>query len=147
MNTLLNRKLHAIASGIAPGESHEFLKQSAVERFGIQYAEMTEMQMRDLLFHLQGIKNRMRGNIYRALNGAEGSPITEAQISQAKQFQRLLGWSTHSFETMIKNRYNEHSLDTMPSWKAVRLVAYLEKRWHQKQKKANADTQREREKA
>ncbi len=135
MDQRTNRKLHALAGGIAPGEAHEFLKSTARERFGIEYGDLTAAQMRDLAFHLSNIKKRMREGIYRALNGAEGSPITEAQISQAKQFKKLLGWPQYSMDALIKNRYGENSLETMPSWKAVRLVKYLGQRLHSKKKK------------
>ncbi|NUN68855.1 MAG: hypothetical protein HUU02_03995 [Bacteroidetes bacterium] len=135
MDQVINRKLHAIAGGIAPGEAHEFLKNAAMEKFGVQYRDLSSSQCRTLMFHLREVKERLRNGIYQALNGAEGSPISEAQISQARTFQKLLGWSDHYLWKMINDRYNETSLEAMPKWKAVRLVAYLEKRWHTKQKK------------
>lgn len=135
MDQIINRKLHAIAGSIAPGEAHEFLKGTAKEKFGVEYKDLTSTQCRALAIHLQEVKDRLRTGIYKALHGAEGEPITEAQISQVRQYQRLLGWKDHSLWSMINSRYNETSLEAMPKWKAVRLVAYLQKRWHSKQKK------------
>jgi len=139
MDQLTNRKLHAIAGGIAPGEAHEFLKNAAKEKFGVEYRDLSSMQCRTLMFHLREVKERLRTGIYKALNGAEGSPISEAQISQVRTFQKLLGWSDHYIWKMINDRYNETSLEAMPKWKAVRLVAYLQKRWHTKSKKVQVE--------
>lgn len=135
INPMLNRKLHALAGGIAPGQAKEFLKTTAKERFGVEYRDLTPAQCRELVFHLRTLKDRVRKQIYHALHGAETEPISAEQIAKVKEFQRLLGWQNYSMETLIKNRYGEHALDTMPRWKAVRLVAYLEKRWHNKQRK------------
>ena len=140
MDPKINRKLHALASGIAPGEAHEFLKSTARERFGEEYRTLSDLQCRDLARHLHEVKERLRTGIYQALHGAEGSPISEQQISQAKQYQKLLGWSDHYLWKMINDRYGETSLEAMPKWKAVRLVAYLQKRWHTKQKKVNQES-------
>lgn len=135
MEPRTNKKLHAIASGIAPGEAHAFLKSTAVERYGVEYKDLADQQVRDLVLHLREIRTRVRTNIYRAVNGAEGSPITEAQISQAKQYQKLLGWENYSFEALIKNRYQENSLEIMPSYKAVRLIIYLIQRLESKRRR------------
>lgn len=134
INPTLNRKLHALASGIAPGEAHEFLRQQARQRYGCGYKELNELQCRELVSELRTIKNRMRRNIYQALNGAETEVCSEEQIAQARQFQRLLGWEDYAFNALIKNRYGEQTLELMPKWKAFRLIAYLQKRWRAKQK-------------
>ena len=135
MDSNLNRKLHALAAGIAPGEAHEFLKSAAREGYSAEYRDLSNSQCADLARHLREVKERMRTGIYRALHGAEGSPISEEQISIARQYQKLLGWSDQYLWQMINDRYGETSLEAMPKWKGVRLVAYLQKRWHTKQKK------------
>ncbi|KAB2967541.1 hypothetical protein [Zoogloea sp.] len=140
MDPKINRKLHALASGIAPGEAHEFLKETARERFGAEYRTLSMQQCSELSRHLREVKERLRTGIYQALHGAEGSPISEQQISQAKQYQKLLGWSDHYLWKMINDRYGETSLEAMPKWKAVRLVAYLQKRWHTKHKRTNQES-------
>jgi hypothetical protein len=137
MDQIINRKLHAIAGSIAPGEAHEFLKTTAKEKFGVEYRDLTEVQCRALSTHLREVKDRLRTGIFKALHGAEGVPITEEQIGQVRTYQKLLGWKEHSLWTMINNRYGETSLEAMPKWKAVRLVAYLQKRWHSKKSKDN----------
>lgn len=135
MDPLTNRKLHALANAVAPGEAHEFLRSAAAEKFGVSYKDLTSTQCQALSMHLRDIRRNVRTNIYKALHGAEGEPITDAQISQTIQFQKLLGWSDHYLWKMVNDRYNETSLEAMPKWKAVRLVAYMQKRWHTKMNK------------
>jgi hypothetical protein len=140
MDSKANRKLHALAGGIAPGEAHEFLKSAARERYSVEYRDLSDAQCVDLVRHLREVKERLRTGIYRALNGAEGSPISEEQISQARHYRHLLGWSEQYLWQLINNRYGETSLEAMPKWKGVRLVAYLQKRWHTKQKRQHQES-------
>ncbi len=135
MEPKLNRKLHALANGIAPGQAHDFLKREAEEQFKVGYGELTEAQARQLALRLRAVKERVRTEIFRALNGAEGSPISEEHLSQIRQYRKLLGWSDGYFTEMVRARYGEQSLETLPRWKGVRLVLYLQKRWHQKKLK------------
>jgi hypothetical protein len=143
INAQLNRKLHALAGGISPGEAHKFLKEISVERYSAEYSNLTESQVRDLVIHLRQIKDKVRTNIYRALNGAEGSPITEEQISKVREYKKLLGWSEDYMWKLINNRYGETSLESMPSWKAFRLVGLMQKRWHSKKKQSTISSENE----
>ncbi len=135
MDPITNRKLHALAAGVAPGAAHDFLKTTAAEKFGVDYKDLTTSQCQALATHLHDVRRNIRVGIFKALHGAEGEPITDAQLSQARQYQKLLGWSDHYLWKMVNDRYNETSLEAMPKWKAVRLVAYLQKRWHTKNRK------------
>jgi len=131
-----NKTLHAIAGSIAPGKAHELLKEIAFQKFGVKsLSDVTEAQARVMSEELRATKERMRQGIHKALTNGEGQLITEAQIGYVRKLQGLLGWSDHSLWTMINNRYQETSLEAMPKFKALRLIAIMQQRWRSKQKK------------
>lgn len=136
MEPRTNKKLHAIAGSIAPGKAHELLKEIAFQKFGVKsLSDVSEQQGRVLSDELRATKERFRQSIHNALTNGEGELISEAQIGYARKLQGLLGWSDHSLWTMINNRYQETSLEAMPKFKALRLIAIMEQRWRSKQKK------------
>ncbi|GEM_PF-6388491 len=128
-----NRALHALANQVLPDaeEAHQLLRDLAGEKFGIgSTKDLTETQARALVVHLKEIKERMRRDIFKALNNGEGEPASEEQIHYVRQLRAMLGWSDEYLWTLINNRYQETSLEAMPKWKAVRLIAMMQKRWH-----------------
>ena len=136
MEPRTNKTLHAIAGSIAPGKAHELLKEIAFQKFGVKsLSDVTEAQARVMSEELRATKERMRQGIHKALTNGEGQLITEAQIGYVRKLQGLLGWSDHSLWTMINNRYQETSLEAMPKFKALRLIAIMQQRWRSKQKK------------
>lgn len=136
MDPKTNKKLHAIAGSIAPGKAHELLKEIAFQKFEVKsLSDVSEQQARILSDELRATKERLRQGIHKALTNGEGDLISEAQIGYVRKLQGLLGWSNHSLWTMINNRYQETSLEAMPKFKALRLVAIMQQRWRSKQKK------------
>ena len=139
MEPRTNKTLHALAGSIAPGKAHELLKEIAFQKFGVKsLSDVTEPQARIMSEELRATKERMRQGIHKALTNGEGELISEAQIGYVRKLQGLLGWSDHSLWTMINNRYQETSLEAMPKFKALRLIAIMQQRWRSKQKKQQA---------
>lgn len=140
MNAALNRKIHAIAGGIAPSsaEAHELVKSAAREQLSKEYRDLADAELAFLVKHLQSVKDRMRKSIYNALGNGMGEPISEAQLRYVREMRKILGWSDQYMDHLLKQRYDETSIETMPMWKAVRLVAMMQQRVHSK--KAQQET-------
>jgi hypothetical protein len=130
VNAALNRKIHAIAGGIAPSskEAHELVSSTAREQVGKEYRDCSDAELAFLAKYLQAVKDRMRKSIYHALGNGMVEPISDAQIRYVREMRSTLGWSDRYFDVLLRQRYDEGSLETMPMWKAVRLVAMLQRR-------------------
>ncbi len=61
--------------------------------------------------------------------------ITKSQIDYIKELQGLLGWHDRYMDKLIAVRYDENYLDTMPNWKANRLIKLMQSRWYSKKRK------------
>ena len=62
--------------------------------------------------------------------------ITQRQMDYIKELQGYLGWHDRYTEKLIRVRYDENYLDTMPAWKANRLIKMMQGRWHSKKNRA-----------
>ncbi len=135
MTPLTNRKLHALAGKINKADAHDILKEAAFQLFQKQsLGELTEKEAAEIVRYLNATINT---TMKKALPEENGEPlITITQLRYARDLQTMLGWSSAYLETMIAQRYQEDSLESMPEWKAVRLIAEIQKRWHSKKKQA-----------
>lgn len=135
MNPQTNRRLHALAGRISKTHAHDILKETAFQVYGkTSLGDVTETEARDIAKQLTAAVEEARKKAFTKTNGVP--PITEAQLGYARRLQKHLAWSGEYLNTMIAQRYQEEGLESMPEWKAVRLIAEMRKRWMSKKKQA-----------
>jgi hypothetical protein len=136
MNFKLNRLLHALAGKlVTPQHAHEYLRDLAKTRYKKEsIKDLNDDEAKDLATHLRKEYPRMRQEMFGILHQGE-QLITHEQIAYALDLQHKLGWSDKYLTKLLRNRYDEESLDLMPDWKAVRLIALLKRRWESKRLK------------
>lgn len=141
MNAKNNRILHALAGELVTQDyAHQYLKVMAGELFNRQSTkDLTDAEANKIAEKLRKEINSQRLGLYNARN--EGIEIiTVKQVIIAKQLQRELGWSDEYMHKLLQQRYVEDRIETMPSWKAIRLINYLieRKRKNKKEERKNA---------
>ncbi len=79
---------------------------------------------------------------YKMKDDSPAGRITKRQMDYIKELQGLLGWHDRYMEKLIRVRYDENYLDTMPAWKANRLIKMMQARWHSKKQKSEVRSQK-----
>lgn len=133
----LNRKLHFLASRLVDNP-HDFLHDLAVRLFGVksmkELSEEDGYKMLEILTYDWGYKNLLSGDdaIYDAkrilYNDKDEMFITERQKEKINELIKELGWSEEYLDLLVKRRYQELNWETMPRYKAFKLISYLIKR-------------------
>lgn len=164
MKPSLNRQLHGLASEIVGREeAHDYLHKLALDMGAEGLSLLSDNEARMLIARLQGerakvnqvLRNAVAITDPRAERSAQSaddaaaaqfayslkddSPkgrITQRQMDYIKELQGYLGWHDRYMEKLIRVRYDENYLDTMPAWKANRLIKMMQGRWHSKKNRA-----------
>ncbi len=167
MKARLNRQLPGLASEIVGREeAHDYLHQLVVDMYQVEgLSLLSDNEARMLIARLQGERAKVNQVLARAValtesqtskvksqkdeEGAaqfvydlkDDSPagrITQRQMEYIRELQALLAWHDRYMDKLIRVRYDENYLDTMPSWKANRLIKLMQGRWHSKKSKVKS---------
>jgi len=144
MQSNYNRALHGLAGQVVTTKhAHQYLQAMALEKFGRRSLhDVTDEEAKKIqeLLHKE-VRSQQFGLYGASNNGIDR--ISTDQLIAVKQMQKKLAWSDKYLEeNLLPQRFDETKVETMPRWKAVRLVMLMVQRLNAQRKKEMGESKR-----